>query len=77
MAVSLEKQLFQPGRVYRLTFLDGKSITGKLVDYDKYTLLIDVANEAGTQRILVHKHALRWVVIGMITDAEPSAEVAA
>lgn len=77
MAVSLEKQLFQPGRVYKFTLLDGKSITGKLVDYDKYTLLIDVVGEAGTQRILVHKHALRWIVIGMVTEPEASAEVAA
>lgn len=73
MAASLEKQLFQPGRVYKLTFLDGRSITGKLVDYDKYTLLLDVTNDAGTQRIMVHKHALRWVVIGLVSDAEATA----
>jgi sRNA-binding regulator protein Hfq len=74
MAASLEKQLFQPGRVYKFALLDGKSITGKLVDYDKYTLLIDVAGEAGAQRILIHKHALRWVVIGVVTNEELSKE---
>ncbi len=73
MAVSLEKQLYQPGRTYRLIFTDGKGVTGKLVEYDRYNLLIDVAGETGTQRIMVFKHALRWVVVGMVTDAEPTS----
>jgi hypothetical protein len=68
----LEHRALQPGRSYRLVFIDGKVITGQLVELDRWHLVIDApstssgqtAGDDGGQRLLVYKHAIKYVVLG-------------
>lgn len=54
--------------IYRLTFQDGKSITGKLFAVDKYHLMVDVnvPDSQDVQRLLVYKHALKYIAMGVV-----------
>ena len=60
-----EDRLTQPrflgrlrGNQVAVTFMDGKTIKGELVDYDTYTLFIK--QESGLE-IAVFKHAVKYV----------------
>ena len=62
-----EDRLTQPrflgrlrGNQVAVTFLDGKTVKGELVDYDTYTLFIK--QESGLE-IAVFKHAIKYVCL--------------
>jgi sRNA-binding regulator protein Hfq len=66
MSSKIESQVLAPERTYRLVFNDGKAMSGKLIQTDKYTLVIDVAGDQGQQRLLVYKHAIKYIVLGVV-----------
>jgi sRNA-binding regulator protein Hfq len=45
-------------------------MNGKLVEVDKYTLIVDAASEQGQQRLLVYKHAIKYIVLGTVTPTK-------
>jgi sRNA-binding regulator protein Hfq len=64
-----EAKALVPERTYRLVFNDGKAMSGKLVETDKYTLVLDVTGEGGAQRLLVYKHAIKYIVLGTVQES--------
>jgi sRNA-binding regulator protein Hfq len=57
---TLERQTLQAGQSYEFVFLDGKMISGKLVNYDSSNVLIEGAGD--DRKLLIYKQALCYVV---------------
>jgi hypothetical protein len=66
----LERRALVPGRSLRLVFQDGKAMNVVLVEFDWHSLIVDTTDESQAKRLLVFKHALKYVMLGNVTPKE-------
>jgi sRNA-binding regulator protein Hfq len=51
----------QKGKEIKITFLDGKSLVGKLVIAHRYEIVLEIQKEEKPVRVTVMKHAIKYI----------------
>jgi RNA chaperone Hfq len=57
---------FRKGQEVKIAFLDGKSITGRIHQFSKYHIVLEL--EGKEELITVFKHAMKYIVSKKLED---------
>jgi len=56
---NMELRMLKNHQPFRIVFMDGKSVTGKLVEMSQYNIVVQTAKA----KLLVSKHAIKYYVL--------------
>ena len=56
---NMELRMLQKHQPFRIVFMDGKTITGKLVEMSQYNIVVQTAKA----KLLVSKHAIKYYIL--------------
>ena len=56
---NMELRMLKNHQPFRIVFMDGKTITGKLVEMSQYNIVVQTAKA----KLLVSKHAIKYYIL--------------
>ena len=56
---NMELRMLKNHQPFRIVFMDGKTVTGKLVEMSQYNIVVQTAKA----KLLVSKHAIKYYVL--------------